>query len=142
MKRVHEGAIGDIVAIQEHYLSSPYIVRERRPGQTEMEYQMWNWYHFNWLSGDQTAQQLIHSLDKASWALRDQPPRRVYGLGGRHTAVDPKYGDQFDHQADVERRDELQALLRVAPLRLGCRTARQTGARRPLSHRLAGKCRI
>ena len=77
MKRVHDGAIGDIVAIQENYLSTPYIVRERRPGQTEMEYQMWNWYHFNWLSGDQTAQQLIHSLDKASWALRDQPPRKV-----------------------------------------------------------------
>jgi predicted dehydrogenase len=101
MKRVHDGAIGDIVAIQENYLSNPYIVRERRPGQTEMEWQMWNWYHFNWLSGDQTAQQLIHSLDKSSWALRDKPPRKVYGMGGRHTALDSKYGDQFDHQAVV-----------------------------------------
>lgn len=101
MKRVHDGAIGDIVAIQENYLSSPYIVRERRPGQTEMEWQMWNWYHFNWLSGDQTAQQLIHSIDKSSWALRDKPPRKVYGLGGRQTALDSKYGDQFDHQAVI-----------------------------------------
>ena len=101
MKRVHDGAIGDIVAIQENYLSSPYIVRERHPGQSEMEFQMWNWYHFNWLSGDQSAQQLIHSLDKSSWAMRDQPPRKVYGLGGRQTALDPKFGDQFDHQAVV-----------------------------------------
>lgn len=101
MQRVHDGAIGDIVAIQSNYLSQPYIVRERRPGQTEMEYQMWNWYHFNWLSGDQTAQQLIHSLDKASWALGDRPPRLLYGLGGRQTALDAKYGDQFDHQAVV-----------------------------------------
>jgi len=101
MQRVREGAIGDIVAIQSHYLSSPYIVRERREGQSEMEYQMWNWYHFNWLSGDQTAQQLIHSLDKASWALGDQPPRRIYGMGGRQTALEPKFGDQFDHQAVV-----------------------------------------
>ncbi|HRY50622.1 MAG TPA: Gfo/Idh/MocA family oxidoreductase [Candidatus Paceibacterota bacterium] len=101
MKRVHDGAIGDIVAIQENYLSSPYIVRERRAGQTEMEWQLWNWYHFNWLSGDQTAQQLIHSLDKSSWALRDIPPRKVYGLGGRQSAFDPKYGDQLDHQAVV-----------------------------------------
>jgi predicted dehydrogenase len=99
MKRVLEGAIGDIVAIQENYVGSPYIVRERRPGQSEMEYQMWNWYHFNWLSGDQTAQQLVHSLDKASWAMRDTPPRKVWGLGGRQTALDPKFGDQFDHQA-------------------------------------------
>jgi len=101
MKRVHDGVIGEIVAIQENYLSSPYIVRDRRPGQTEMEYQMWNWYHFNWLSGDQTAQQLIHSLDKASWALRDTPPERVYGMGGRQTVVEPKFGDQYDHQAVV-----------------------------------------
>ena len=43
MRRVHDGAIGDIVAIQENHLSSPYIVRERRRGQSEMEWQMWNW---------------------------------------------------------------------------------------------------
>lgn len=101
MKRVHDGAIGDIVAIQENYLSNPYIVRERRPGQSEMEYQLWNWYHFNWLSGDQTAQQLIHSIDKASWAQRDTPPRKVYGMGGRQTALEAKFGDQLDHQAVV-----------------------------------------
>jgi predicted dehydrogenase len=101
MKRVRDGAIGDLVAIQENYVGPPYIVRPRRPGMTEMEYQMWNWYHFNWLSGDQTAQQLIHSLDKASWALGDQPPVKAWGLGGRQTALDSRYGDQFDHQAVI-----------------------------------------
>ncbi len=101
MKRVRDGAIGDILAIQETYVGQPYIVRERKPGQSEMEYQMWNWYHFNWLSGDQTAQQLIHSLDKASWALGDKPPLKVWGMGGRQTCVDPKFGDQFDHQAVI-----------------------------------------
>ncbi len=101
MKRVRDGAIGDIVAIQETYVGAPYIVRDRRPGQSEFEYQMWNWYHFNWLSGDQTAQQLIHSLDKASWALGDKPPLRVWGMGGRQTALAPKFGDQFDHQSVV-----------------------------------------
>lgn len=101
MQRVLDGAIGRIVAIQETYLTSPYIVRPRRPGQSEMEYQMWNWYHFNWLSGDQTAQQLIHSLDKASWALGDSPPLRAWGMGGRQTCVEPQYGDLFDHHAVV-----------------------------------------
>jgi predicted dehydrogenase len=62
---------------------------------------MRNWYHFNWLSGDQTAQQLIHSIDKASWALGDKPPIKAWGMGGRQTCLDPKYGDQFDHQAVV-----------------------------------------
>ena len=66
-----------------------------------MEYQFRNWYHFNWLSGDQTAQQLIHSIDKASWALGDRPPVKAWGMGGRQVCVDPKYGDQFDHHAVV-----------------------------------------
>lgn len=101
MQRVHDGWIGDVVAIQENYVSYPYIVRERRAGQSEMEWQLWNWYHFNWLSGDQTAQQLIHSLDKASWAMRDVPPVKAWGMGGRQTMVDARYGDQFDHQAVV-----------------------------------------
>ncbi len=101
MRRVREGAIGEIVAIHETYVSSPYVVRERQPGWNEMEYQLRNWYHFNWLSGDQTSQQLIHSLDKASWALGDVPPRRAWGLGGRQVCVQPKYGDQYDHHAVV-----------------------------------------
>jgi myo-inositol 2-dehydrogenase / D-chiro-inositol 1-dehydrogenase len=101
MKRVQDGAIGEIVAIQETYVSAPYYAFDRQPGWSEFEYQMRNWYHFNWLSGDQTAQQLIHSLDKASWALGDRPPLRLWGLGGRQTCVAPKFGDQFDHQSVI-----------------------------------------
>ncbi|MBN2508227.1 MAG: Gfo/Idh/MocA family oxidoreductase [Verrucomicrobia bacterium] len=101
MKRVRDGAIGEMVAVQENYVGRPYIVRERQPGWSELEYQMRNWYHFNWLSGDQTAQQLVHSLDKASWAMGDRPPHKAWGLGGRQTCVAPQFGDQFDHQAVV-----------------------------------------
>jgi predicted dehydrogenase len=101
MKRIHGGAIGEIAAIQENYVTQPYIVREREPGQSEMEYQLRNWYHFNYLSGDQSSQQLIHSLDKASWALGDKPPIKVWGMGGRQVCLDPRYGDQYDHQAVV-----------------------------------------
>lgn len=101
MARIKDGAIGDIVAIQETYVGAPYICRPRQPGWSEMEYQLQNWYHFNWLSGDQTAQQLVHSLDKASWAMGDVPPVKAWGMGGRQVCTDPKYGDQFDHHAVV-----------------------------------------
>jgi predicted dehydrogenase len=101
MKRVADGAIGDIVAIQETYITSPYGLRERKPEWNEMQYQLQNWYHFNWLSGDQTGQQLIHSIDKASWALGDTPPVKAWGTGGRQVCTEPKYGDQFDHFAVV-----------------------------------------
>jgi len=101
MQRIKDGMIGDILAVQEYYLSSPYGLRERKEGWNEMEYQMQNWYHFNWLSGDQTGQQLIHSIDKSSWVMDDKPPVSAWGLGGRQVCVEPKYGDQFDHHAVV-----------------------------------------
>jgi len=102
MKRVADGAIGEIVAIDETYITGPYGLRPRKPEWTsEMYYQLQNWYHFNWLSGDQTGQQLIHSIDKASWALGDKPPLQAWGLGGRQVCLEPKYGDQFDHHAVV-----------------------------------------
>ena len=101
MKRVQDGAIGDILAIQSTYVSAPYYPLDHKPEWSEMEFQMRNWYHFNWLSGDQTAQQLVHSLDKASWALGDKPPVKVWGMGGRQTCLAPRFGDQFDHQAVV-----------------------------------------
>jgi predicted dehydrogenase len=101
LARVRDGAIGEITAIQETYIGGPYVLRERRPQWSEIEYQMQNWYHFHWLSGDQTAQQLVHSLDKASWALGERPPLKAWGLGGRQVCVEPKYGDQFDHHAVV-----------------------------------------
>jgi predicted dehydrogenase len=101
MKRIHDGAIGEIVAIQETYICPPYVLRNRKPGWSEMESQLQNWAHFAWLSGDQTGQQLVHSMDKASWALGDVPPLRAWGMGGRQVMVEPKYGDQFDHHAVV-----------------------------------------
>lgn len=99
MKRIRDGAIGDIVAIQEFYLTRPYGLRGRQSGWSEMEFQLRNWYHFNWLSGDQTSQQLIHSIDKASWAMGDVPPVKAVGLGGRQVCVDEIYGNQYDHHA-------------------------------------------
>lgn len=101
MLRVLDGAIGEITAIEETYITAPYILRPREPQWSEIEYQFRNWYHFNWLSGDQTGQQLIHSLDKGSWAMGDIPPVAAWGLGGRQVCKAPKYGDQFDHHSVV-----------------------------------------
>ncbi|HIQ20655.1 MAG TPA: Gfo/Idh/MocA family oxidoreductase, partial [Planctomycetes bacterium] len=99
MKRVHDGAIGDIVAIQTTYNCGPPWFRNkpRRPGWTEMEYQMRNWYPFTWLSGDHNVEQHVHSLDKAAWALHDQPPEKAWGSGGRQVRMPPAIGNIFDH---------------------------------------------
>ena len=99
MKRVLDGAIGDIVAIRETYNTGTLWQRPRQPSWTEMEYQMRNWYYFTWLSGDHNTEQHVHSLDKAAWAMHDEPPLRAWGLGGRQVRTEAIYGDIFDHHA-------------------------------------------
>jgi predicted dehydrogenase len=98
MKRVLDGAIGEIKSIQETYLAGPVSYRPRQPNWTEMEYQLRNWQYFVWLSGDFNVEQHVHSLDKASWALREQQPVRAWGIGGRQCR-DPKQGNVYDHHA-------------------------------------------
>lgn len=101
IQRVLDGAVGEIVAVQETYLRSPYRLIERQPDWNEIQYQFRNWYHFGWLSGDDILQSLIHSMDKGSWALGDAPPVRAFGVGGRSASFGPVYGDVFDHNAII-----------------------------------------
>ncbi len=121
MKRVQDGAIGDIVAIQETWnmgLASAF--RSGNPGATEMERQMRNWYFFTWLSGDHNVEQHVHSLDKASWAMGDVPPAKAWGLGGRQVRVEPKFGNIFDHHAVVYEYDNGVRLYSFCRQQGGC----------------------
>ena len=99
--RIHDGAIGDIVAIQETWLREPYGLYPRQPGLSEIESQASNQYHFHWLCGDDVPQTLIHNLDRASWAMRDAEPLGCYAMGGRSSLKGEIYGDVFDHNAVV-----------------------------------------
>ncbi|MDM8009046.1 MAG: Gfo/Idh/MocA family oxidoreductase [Phycisphaerae bacterium] len=101
IKRIHDGAIGDIVAVQCMFLRAPYVVVEREPGLSELEYQFRNWYHFCWLSGDDVPQSLVHNVDRASWALKEQLPTWAFGLAGRSASFGEAYGDMFDHHTVV-----------------------------------------
>lgn len=101
IERVHAGAIGDIVSIEENFLRAPYVLYPRKPGMTEVEWQGSNQYHFNWLSGDDVPQSLVHNLDRATWAMRGQAPVKCHGLGGRSTLKGEIYGNVFDHHSVV-----------------------------------------
>ncbi len=97
MKRVQDGAIGDVLHVRETYLASKLWQRPRLPGDTEMMFQLRNWYNFAWLSGDYNVEQHVHSLDKALWAFGDVPPVSAYGVGGRMVRTEqPEYGDIYD----------------------------------------------
>jgi hypothetical protein len=101
VQRIHDGQIGEVVAMEVNFLRAPYVLVERQPGWSEMEFQLRNWYHFSWLSGDDVTQSLVHNLDKASWVMREEPPLKAHGLGGRSASFGPVYGDMFDHHSVV-----------------------------------------
>ncbi len=98
-KRVHDGAIGDIVAIYATYYTGPVKPMppesERPAAMGDLEWQMRNWYNFVWLSGDGLVEQACHSIDKAAWAMKDVPPVKAVAVGGRQ--VPNNQGNIFDH---------------------------------------------
>jgi len=97
MKRIHDGAIGDIVSAQCYWNMGGLWVSERQPGQSDVEWQIRNWLYFTWASGDHICEQHVHNLDVINWAFKDVQPESVHGLGGRQYRTDPKYGNIFDH---------------------------------------------
>ena len=101
VRRIHDGAIGDVVAIEENFLRAPYVVINREQGLSELEWQCSTQYHFRWLSGDDVPQSLVHNLDRTSWVMRNQAPVKCHGLAGRSSMTEPIYGDVFDHHSVV-----------------------------------------
>jgi len=101
VQRIHDGAIGDVISIEENFLRAPYGVVDRKPGLNEIQWQCSTQYHFRWLSGDDVVQSLVHNLDRASWVMHNQVPMKCHGLGGRSSMTEPIYGDVFDHHSVV-----------------------------------------
>lgn len=96
IKRIQEGAIGDVVAGQVYWNSGGVWVRPRKPGQTEMEYQMRNWYYFNWLCGDHIVEQHVHNIDIANW-VKGKYPVSIQGTGSRAHRTGKEYGEIYDN---------------------------------------------
>ena len=101
MKQVFDGKIGDIVAIETTYNSHGVWGGEPRRARdqcsSDMEYQMRNWYFYTWLSGDHIVEQAVHGLDTMGWVMGDKLPVKCWGVGGRQSRTDPKYGNIYDH---------------------------------------------
>jgi myo-inositol 2-dehydrogenase/D-chiro-inositol 1-dehydrogenase len=105
MKRLHDGAIGDITSMRCYWNGTTPWVRtraelEKKAGRklTEMEYQMRNWYYFVWICGDHIVEQHIHNLDVINWVKRGYPVR-AHGMGGCEVRKGPDFGEIFDHHA-------------------------------------------
>jgi len=100
VERVLDGQIGRVVAIEENFIRGPYGATKRPEGMRELEAQYGNQYRFSWLCGDDVPQSLVHNLDRATWALKETPPVKCHGMGGR-SGPQNLLGDVFDHNAVV-----------------------------------------
>jgi predicted dehydrogenase len=97
LKQVKEqNIIGDIVSGQVYWNGGGIWFRDKQPGQSELMYQINNWYFFTWLCGDHINEQHIHNIDVANWFIGGHP-ESAQGMGGRMQRVDKKYGQIYDH---------------------------------------------
>jgi len=96
VQRLQDGAVGNIVAMRCYWLGNAREGLERRPDETEMHYQIRNWYYFTWLSGDHNVEQHVHNIDIINW-IKGSYPVRAQGLGGRQVRNQKIHGQIFDH---------------------------------------------
>lgn len=100
MRRIHDGAIGELVGGQCYWNGAGIWFREKKEWIAEFsdfEWQCWNWYHWAWLSGDQIVEQHIHNIDVMNWAFNGYPVK-FYGMGGRQNRGSLP-GNIWDHFA-------------------------------------------
>jgi predicted dehydrogenase len=97
VKRLQDGAAGEITSMTSYWLGNSRAGVERIPGEGELQYQLRNWYYFTWLSGDFIVDQHIHNIDIINW-IKGGHPVRAQGMGGRQVRNDRKlHGQIFDH---------------------------------------------
>jgi predicted dehydrogenase len=93
IRQIHEGAIGDVINMTARYCSTGIWNKARKEGMSDTQYQLYNWMHFIWLSGDQIVEQAVHNIDVMNWVMQG-PPDSAYGSGGRFTR--PEGSEMWD----------------------------------------------
>ncbi len=94
--KLKDGIIGNLNFSRVYWNSGGVWCRSRTSDQTELEYQMRNWYYFNWLCGDHIVEQHIHNMDVINW-LMDGYPVTAQGQGGRLVRDGIDHGEIYDH---------------------------------------------
>lgn len=97
INRIQGGEIGDLVHGRVYWNGTSRPGYPREEGESEMHYQIRNWYFFTWMSGDHILEQHVHNLDIAQWALNGALPVRAMGQGGRQVRRARENGTIFDH---------------------------------------------
>jgi len=97
VKRIKDGAIGDVVTLRAYWVNGGPIWHRGDRGETELERQIRNWYHYIWLCGDHICEQHVHNIDVCNWIVGDHPVK-CWGMGARQQ-LDGKSGEIWDNFA-------------------------------------------
>lgn len=98
IKRLQDGAIGELLYGRAYWNGGVIWVVERQTGWSDMEWQLRNWNYFTWLSGDHIVEQHVHNLDIMNWVLNSHPVKAL-AMGGRQARPNQDYGHIYDHFA-------------------------------------------
>jgi myo-inositol 2-dehydrogenase / D-chiro-inositol 1-dehydrogenase len=90
--QIKNGAIGEVLSASAHWNQGAWWNRTKRPGESDMEYNIRNWFNIKWISGDHFLDQGIHNIDIATW-FTGLIPQTAVGYGGRARRLS---GDIFD----------------------------------------------
>ncbi len=122
VKRLHDGAIGDIHTVMANDYRGTIWTKPRQPDWTDMHWQMRNWYYLTWLSGDFNVEQHVHYLDVCAWIMNGYPIKAV-GMGGRQVRTEAIYGNIYDHHSVTYEYENGARLFSNCRQQAGCKNA-------------------
>ena len=102
-KRVHDGAIGEIVLQRGYRMHGPLGYFESLPtpqGTRELMYQIQRFHSFLWASGGCYSDFYIHVIDHLCW-MKNAWPVKAQALGGRHYRKSPEGIPFIDQNLDT-----------------------------------------
>ncbi len=98
VKKIKDGAIGDIVAAYAQWIGGPVVKeKDRNPRWGDGTWQHRNWYAFAWICGDQIVEQHLHNIDAINWVMGTHPDKVVASGGAAWRPREAAYGNIYDH---------------------------------------------
>ena len=96
VRRLHDGAIGEIHTLRTYRMHGPVGFTPKRPDMSELGHQISNYSCFTWVNASFFVDWLIHNIDVCCWA-KNAWPVSAQGQGGRQARTHPD--QMWDHYA-------------------------------------------
>jgi predicted dehydrogenase len=97
IKRIQDGALGQHAYYRAYWnMGAARALVPRKPGMSELEFQLRNQFYFAWQCGDIIVDQGLHNLDVINW-IKGAYPISARGMGGAEVRKGRDAGALYDH---------------------------------------------